>query len=63
MKRIVCSDCMFDSPYWYCCRLQCGEHEFCRNCKAECRKYDGCPNVVVSEEGELIKERDENGSN
>ena len=61
MKRIDCTVCMYDAPHWYCCRLKCGEFECCRNCKAECKQYDECPNAVVSGEGELIKERDENG--
>lgn len=27
-----CDNCMKGSPYWFCCRLGCGEHEFCRGC-------------------------------
>lgn len=27
-----CEECMEGSPYRYCCRIECGEHEFCRNC-------------------------------
>lgn len=27
-----CNECMKGSPYKFCCRLECGEHEFCRNC-------------------------------
>lgn len=30
-----CSECMKDTPYEYCCRLECGEHEFCKNCSWE----------------------------
>lgn len=51
MANIDCFDCMFDAPYWYCCRLECGEHEFCRDCKAESAKVtDGCPNKKEKEE-------------
>lgn len=32
-----CEECMKDAPYEYCCKLECGEHEFCRRCqKADC---------------------------
>lgn len=24
-----CSECMLDAPYSWCCKLECGEHEFC----------------------------------
>ena len=60
-KRIDCAVCMYDAPHWYCCRLECGEHEFCRNCKAECRQGDDCHEPVIFGEHTLTKERDENG--
>lgn len=25
-----CEECMKDAPHDYCCKLECGEHEFCR---------------------------------
>lgn len=28
-----CSECMNGAPYTFCCRIECGEHEFCRGCK------------------------------
>ena len=28
-----CIECMKDAPYHFCCRDECGEHEFCRDCK------------------------------
>ena len=28
-----CEECMKDAPYDYCCKLECGEHEFCRGCQ------------------------------
>lgn len=27
-----CNTCMAGAPYSYCCKSECGEHEFCRNC-------------------------------
>lgn len=60
MKRIDCAVCMYDAPHWYCCRLKCGEFEYCRNCKAECRQGDDCHEPVIFGENRLIKERDEN---
>ena len=28
-----CEECMKDAPSDYCCKLECGEHEFCRGCQ------------------------------
>lgn len=28
-----CEECMKDAPYEYCCKFECGEHEFCRGCQ------------------------------
>ena len=28
-----CEECMKDAPYEYCCKIECGEHEFCRGCQ------------------------------
>lgn len=28
-----CENCMKDAPHPYCCKLECGEHEFCRGCE------------------------------
>lgn len=27
-----CKECMSGAPYDYCCRQECREHEFCREC-------------------------------
>ena len=27
-----CNECMKDSPYPFCCKVECGEHEYCRGC-------------------------------
>lgn len=32
MPEYKCQSCMEGAPYSYCCRLECGEHEFCRGC-------------------------------
>lgn len=29
---MTCNECMKGSPYKFCCKLECGEHEFCRGC-------------------------------
>ena len=34
----TCHECMKDAPYPWCCRMECGEHEFCRGCEAEASK-------------------------
>lgn len=28
-----CKECMEGAPYSYCCKIECGQHEFCRGCK------------------------------
>ena len=28
-----CKECMKNAPHDYCCKLECGEHEFCRGCQ------------------------------
>ena len=35
-----CNEChkKFDFPHNYCCLIECGEHEFCRNCNIK-EKY------------------------
>lgn len=29
---MTCNECMNGAPYKFCCKLECREHEFCRNC-------------------------------
>jgi hypothetical protein len=29
---LACEECMKGAPYAFCCKRECGEHEFCRNC-------------------------------
>lgn len=29
----ICKECMKYAPYEYCCKFECGEHEFCRGCQ------------------------------
>lgn len=31
-----CKNCMKDAPYRFCCKFECGQHEFCNLCK---KKY------------------------
>lgn len=33
-----CNECMKDAPYIWCCRVECGEHFFCKGCNCESRK-------------------------
>ena len=30
--NIPCKECMEGAPYKCCCLLECGQHEFCKNC-------------------------------
>lgn len=39
---MTCNDCMDGAPYKFCCKLECGEHEFCRNCSYT-QKNNHCP--------------------
>lgn len=32
-----CDECMSDAPFNYCCKCECGEHEFCRGCEVKSR--------------------------
>lgn len=27
-----CKNCIIDAPYTFCCKIECGEHEFCKGC-------------------------------
>lgn len=45
---MTCERCMYDAPYRWCCKLECGEHEFCRNCTAKSRGSE-CPDDEVME--------------
>ena len=37
-KPVNCKSCMYDAPYYHCCKIECGEHYFCKDCKSSCRK-------------------------
>ena len=39
---MTCNDCMEGAPYKFCCKLECMEHEFCRNC-SYISKNKHCP--------------------
>jgi len=45
---MTCERCMYDAPYRWCCKPECGEHEFCRNCTANSRGSE-CPDDEVTE--------------
>ena len=40
MENDKCSECMEGAPYKYCCKWECGEHEFCNGCTSAARDYD-----------------------
>lgn len=27
-----CDECIINAPYRFCCKKECGEHEFCKGC-------------------------------
>lgn len=29
----LCKKCMGDAPYLFCCKIECGEHGFCKGCE------------------------------
>ena len=39
---MTCNECMNGAPYKFCCKLECREHEFCRNC-SYISKNKHCP--------------------
>lgn len=47
-----CDECMEGSPYRYCRRIECGEHEFCRNCT-----YTLNYNFIIESKRNLIEKR------
>lgn len=30
-----CDECIINAPYRFCCKKECGEHEFCKGCNAD----------------------------
>ena len=32
-ERINCEECIPNSPHDWCCKRECREHEFCRECE------------------------------
>ena len=32
-ERGKCKECIVNAPYRFCCKKECGEHEFCRRCE------------------------------
>ena len=37
-----CAKCMADAPFDWCCKTECGQHEFCRGCQSDARG-NSCP--------------------
>lgn len=35
MNEDKCKKCMSDAPYYWCCKRECGQHEFCKDCTAK----------------------------
>ena len=35
LLHMKCDECMHDAPYSYCCKCECGQHEFCSGCIAD----------------------------
>ena len=46
-----CKDCQinYKMPFVFCCLYECGEHEFCRNCKKDTVKLAVCSIQVKGE--------------
>lgn len=38
-EKITCEECMPNSPYDWCCRKECREHEFCRGCEYWSKRF------------------------
>ena len=33
-----CNECMYDAPFQWCCKQECGQHTFCEGCVAISQK-------------------------
>lgn len=45
---MTCEECMKGAPFRWCCKIECGEHEFCRGCQYLSRN-EVCPHETLSE--------------
>ena len=45
---MTCEECMKGAPYRWCCKIECGEHEFCRGCQYP-SKNEACSRKTLSE--------------
>ena len=50
-----CEKCMEDAPHDYCCKLECGEHEFCKGCESRA-SLDGIYPCKVNDDNQIITE-------
>ena len=48
-----CDICMKDAPHPYCCKKECGEHEFCRGCNHS-EEDDGDPDAAMRILGDTL---------
>jgi len=49
-----CEECMKGAPYVFCCKRECNEHEFCRNCTYKPESYEKyCFNKSIGSENWL----------
>lgn len=51
---LTCEECMKGAPYTFCCKRECGEHEFCRGCtyqnSSEMHCFDDPDDSIESED-------------
>ena len=50
-----CKECMKDAPHDYCCKLECGEHEFCKGCESRA-SLDGIYPCKANDDNQIITE-------
>ena len=57
-NEVDCKECMKHAPYHWCCKLVCGEKEFCRNCNSESmRVTNHCPYRELVESKAIIVDK------
>lgn len=51
-----CKECMEGAPYNYCCKIECGQHEFCRGCKYTSRHkcYHEASSPITDNDDKLL---------
>lgn len=51
---MTCEECMNGSPYKFCCKLECGQHEFCKNCSYTNKNKSCCENEQTIQHSEEL---------